>query len=170
MHGNDSAGQQMTDTGTAGVIARPIHLFPAALLLGFVLDHLLPLPVEVPRVGLVHRISVIIAGSLIFIGISLFALGVKNFSRAATPLPTNQPARALVTNGIHGWTRNPIYLGFFLVYVGIGIAGHSPWILVLTMPIAVVIRYGVVAREEAYLERRFGDAYRNYKARVRRWL
>lgn len=160
----------MTATGTAGVIARPILLFPAALLLGFVLDHLLPLPVEVPRVGLVHRISVIIAGSLIFIGISLFALGVKNFSRAATPLPTNQPARALVTNGIHGWTRNPIYLGFFLVYVGIGIAGRSPWILVLTMPIAVVIRYGVVAREEAYLERRFGDAYRDYRARVRRWL
>jgi protein-S-isoprenylcysteine O-methyltransferase Ste14 len=75
-----------------------------------------------------------------------------------------------VTTGIHGWTRNPIYLGLFLVYGGIGIAARSPWTLILTLPLAFTIRYGVVGREEAYLERRFGDAYRDYKARVRRWL
>ena len=49
-------------------------------------------------------------------------------------------------------------------------AVRSPWILILTLPLAIIIRYGVVAREEAYLERRFGDAYRDYKVRVRRWL
>ena len=166
----DPAGHQEIDTGTAGVIARPIVVFPAALLLGFACDYLLPLPFQIPRRGLVHSVSVLVAGSLIVMGISLFAAGLRDFSRAATPVPTNKPARALVTTGIHGWTRNPIYLGFFLVYVGIGIAMHSTWILLLTMPIAVVIRYGVVAREEAYLERRFGDAYRDYKARVRRWV
>jgi protein-S-isoprenylcysteine O-methyltransferase Ste14 len=58
----------------------------------------------------------------------------------------------------------------FLIYGGIGIAARSPWTLALTVPLAITIRYGVVAREEAYLERRFGDAYRDYKARVRRWL
>jgi protein-S-isoprenylcysteine O-methyltransferase Ste14 len=58
----------------------------------------------------------------------------------------------------------------FLLYVGIGIAAHSSSILILTLPLAVAIRYGVVAREEAYLERRFGDIYRDYKARVRRWV
>jgi protein-S-isoprenylcysteine O-methyltransferase Ste14 len=58
----------------------------------------------------------------------------------------------------------------FLLYVGIGIAVRSPSILILTLPLAIAIRYGVVAREEAYLEQRFGDAYRDYKARVRRWL
>jgi protein-S-isoprenylcysteine O-methyltransferase Ste14 len=56
------------------------------------------------------------------------------------------------------------------VYVGIGIVVHSPWILILTLPLAVTIRYGVVAREEAYLDARFGNTYRDYKARVRRWL
>ena len=166
----DSAGQHVDDTATAGVLARPIRLFPAALLLGHLADHLLPLPFQLPRIGLVSLISGILAGFLILIGIALFAAGVRNFSRAETPVPTSQPARALVTTGIHGWTRNPIYLGFFLVYVGIGLAVHGPWILILTIPIAVVVRYGVVAREEAYLERRFGDAYRDYKARVRRWL
>ena len=56
--------------------------------------------------------------------------------------------------GIHGWTRNPIYLGMLLLYGGIGVAARSPWILILTLPLAITIRYGVVAREEAYLERR----------------
>ena len=168
--GMDSAGRRVNDTTTAGVIARPIRLFPAALVVGFALDHLLPLPFSIPRAGLAHGIGVVIAGALIVIGIALFAAGVRNFSRAATPLPTNEPARVLVMTGIHGWTRNPIYLGFFLMYLGIGVAVRSPWILALTIPLAVAIRYGVVAREEAYLERRFGDAYRDYKARVPRWL
>ena len=168
--GTDSSGQRVSGSGTASVIARPIRLFPAALLLGFILDRLLPLPFAIPRVGLVHLISAVIAAALILLGMALFAAGVRNFSRAATPLPTNQPARVLVTTGIYGRTRNPIYLGFFLIYVGIGIAVHSAWILALTLPIAVAIRYGVVAREEAYLERCFGDDYRGYKARVRRWV
>jgi protein-S-isoprenylcysteine O-methyltransferase Ste14 len=163
----DPAEQHVTDTGTAGVIARPPLLFLAALLLGLAADHLLPLPFAVPATDLIRWIS---AGCLIVIGLAFFAAGVRNFSRAATPVPTNQPVRALVTTGIHRWTRNPIYLGMFLVYGGIGVAAQSPWLLILALPLAVTIRYGVVAREEAYLERRFGDAYRDYKARVRRWL
>jgi len=159
--------QQVTDTGTAGVIARPPLLFLAALLLGFVSDRLLPLSFPVPTIDLVRWI---IAGSLILIGLTLFAAGIRNFSQARTPVPTNEPTRALVTTGTHGWTRNPIYLGMFLVYGGIGIAVRSPSILILTLPLAIAIRYGVVAREEAYLERRFGDTYRDYKARVRRWV
>jgi protein-S-isoprenylcysteine O-methyltransferase Ste14 len=99
-----------------------------------------------------------------------FGTGICNFSCAATPVQGTKPTRVLVTRGIHGWSRNPIYLGMFLVYGGIGIAVRSPWILILLLPLAVTIRYGVVAREEAYLERRFGNAYRDYKARVRRWL
>jgi protein-S-isoprenylcysteine O-methyltransferase Ste14 len=161
------AGRQATDTGTAGVIARPPLIFLAALLLGLASDRLLPLPFAVPQADLAHWI---IGGSLILIGLALATAGIRNFSRAGTPVPSIKPARALVTTGIHGWTRNPIYLGMFLVYGGIGIAAQSPWILILTLPLAITIRYGVVAREEAYLERRFGDAYGDYKARVRRWL
>lgn len=159
----DQAGQ--TDSGTAGVIARPPLLFLATLLIGFVLDRLLHLPFPGP--GLV---SWIIGGSLILIGFALFAAGIRNFLRAETPVPTNEPTRVLVTTGIHGWTRNPIYLGMFLIYGGIGVAAQNIWILVLTLPLAILIRYGVVAREEAYLERRFGSAYLDYRQRVRRWL
>src|SRR5438552_3670995 len=163
----DPVGQQITDAGTAGVIARPPLLFLAAVLIGFVLDRLLGLQLPIPGSDRVHWI---VGGSLILIGLALAAAGIRNFSQAGTPVPTIKPTRALVTTGIHGWTRNPIYLGMFLLYGGIGLAAQSPWILILTLPLAITIRYGVVAREEAYLERRFGDAYRDYKARVRRWL
>jgi protein-S-isoprenylcysteine O-methyltransferase Ste14 len=158
---------ETSDSETAGVIGRPILFVPATLLAGLVLDRLLSLPFAVAEFG---GLRWLVAGFLILICVALFAAGVRNFSRAETPLPTNQPARVLVTTGIHRWTRNPVYLGLLLIYVGIGIAAQSPWSLLLALPLALVIHYGVVKREEAYLERRFGDAYRDYKGRVRRWL
>jgi protein-S-isoprenylcysteine O-methyltransferase Ste14 len=162
----NTPGHPTNDAGTAGVIARPPLLFLIALLLGFGVDRLLPLPFPVPASYLLHGI----AGSLIVIGALLAAAGIRNFVRSGTPVPTNQPTRALVTTGIHRWSRNPIYLGMFLIYVGIGLAAQNAWILILTLPLIPTIRYGVIAREEAYLESRFGDSYRDYKARVRRWL
>ena len=163
----DPAGQQVNDTRTAGVIARPPLLFLAALLLGLAADRLLPRPFAVPGTDLVRWMT---GSSVILVGLALAAAGIRNFSRVATPVPTNQPTRVLVTTGIHGWTRNPIYLGMFLVYGGIGVAARSPWTLILMLPLAITIRYGVVAREERYLETKFGATYRAYKASVRRWL
>jgi protein-S-isoprenylcysteine O-methyltransferase Ste14 len=161
------AGQRADDTAVARVIARPPFLFLACLLLGLALDRVLPVPLRLPEAALVRWTA---GGGLILIGVAIVAAGVRNFSRAATPVPSNQPVRALVTTGIHGWSRNPIYVGMCLLYAGIGMAARSPWVLVLALPLVVILRYGVVAREETYLERRFGVAYRNYKARVRRWL
>jgi protein-S-isoprenylcysteine O-methyltransferase Ste14 len=162
-----SAGQQANDIAVARGIARPPLLYLACLLLGLALDRVLPLPLILPEAALIRWT---VGGGLILIGVAIAAAGVRNFSRAATPVRSNQPVRALVTTGIHGWSRNPIYVGMFLLYAGIGIAARSPWVLVLALPLLIILRYGVVAREEAYLERRFGDAYRDYKARVRRWL
>lgn len=165
-----SPGQQENESGTASVVARPILCFPLALLIGLGLDHLLPLPQLIPRAGALHSIGAVAAGAMILSGVALFVAGVRNFTRAATPVPTNRPARVLVTGGVHRWSRNPIYLGLLLLYAGVGTAVRSPWIMVLLLPLAAFIRYGVVAREEVYLERRFGEAYREYKAHVRRWL
>jgi protein-S-isoprenylcysteine O-methyltransferase Ste14 len=159
--------QQTHDASTAGVITRPLFLYFGCLILGLVLDRLLPLPLNLPESALMHWMA---GGGLILLGVAIVAASIRNFSRAATPVPTNQPVRALVTTGIHGWSRNPIYVGLYVCYVGIGLVACSPWCLVLALPLAITIRYGVVAREEAYLEGRFGDTYRDYKVRVRRWL
>jgi protein-S-isoprenylcysteine O-methyltransferase Ste14 len=161
------ASQKASDTAVAGVVARPPLLYLGCLVLGFALDRLLPLPLSFPALSLVRWTA---GGGLIAVGLAIMVAGIRNFSRAATPVPSNRPVRALVTTGIHGWSRNPIYVGMFLLYAGIGVAARSPWVLVLALPLVIILRYGVVAREEAYLEQRFGDAYREYKARVRRWL
>ena len=130
----------------------------------------MPLPFPVGGAGLGHWFSAYIAVGLLLIGVAVFAAGILNFSRAATPVQGTKPSRTLVTTGIHAWSRNPIYLGMVLALVGVGLVTRSPWILILVLPFAMTIRYCVIAREETYLERRFGDAYRDYKARVRRWL
>ena len=160
-------GQQASDTVVAGTFTRPPFLYLGCLLLGLALDRVLPLPLILPEAALIRWTM---GGGLILIGVTIMATGIRNFSSAATPVPSNQPVRALVTTGIHGWSRNPIYVGMLLLYAGIGIAACSPWVLTLMLPLILILRYGVVAREEAYLERRFGDAYRDYIARVRRWL
>jgi protein-S-isoprenylcysteine O-methyltransferase Ste14 len=161
----DRTGQDEHEARIAGVIARPPLLFLAGLLIGALLDRLLPLPV--PDFAPAHWP---VGSALALTGLALAVAGVRNFTRAGTAVRTIEPTTTLVTTGIHGRTRNPIYIGLFLLYTGIGVAAHSPWILILLLPLALVIRYGVVAREEAYLDRLFGDAYRAYKARVRRWL
>ena len=153
--------------GVAGGIRRPPFLYLGCLVLGFALERLLPLPLANPETTLIYSMA---GGTLILIGVAIIAAGARNFSRADTPVPSNQPVRALVTTGIHGWSRNPIYVGMLLLYTGIGTAARSPWVLILALPLVIILRYGVIAREETYLERRFGDAYRDYKVRVRRWL
>jgi protein-S-isoprenylcysteine O-methyltransferase Ste14 len=162
-----SAGQQVNEVAVARGIARPPLLYLACLLLGLALDRALPLPLDLPEAALFRWT---VGGGLILIGIAILGAGARNFSRTATPVPSNQPVRALVTTGIHGLSRNPIYIGMLLLYAGIGIAARSPWVLILALPLVIILHFGVVAREETYLEQRFGDAYRAYKARVRRWL
>ena len=163
------SGLALPTTMAFSLLCRHVQMtvYRLALLLGLVSDRLLPLA-STALAGDAVRWTV--ASCLVLIGLALAAAGIRNFARSATPVPTNAPTRALVTTGIHGWSRNPIYLGLFLLYGGIGLAVRSPWALMLMLPLAITIRHGVVAREEAYLERQFGDVYRDYKARVRRWL
>ena len=92
------------------------------------------------------------------------------FPRAGTSVVPAEPATALVVTGPYRFTRNPIYIGFVLAYFGFAIVLTSMWVLLLLIPVLVILQRGVVAREEEYLERQFGEAYRKYKARVPRWL
>ena len=96
--------------------------------------------------------------------------GVRRLRAAATNISTDLPATALVVDGIYGWSRNPLYLAMTLTYIGLAIAAGSVWAIALLLPLLVLMHVGVISREERYLEREFGDAYRQYKSRVRRWL
>ena len=107
----------------------------------------------------------------------LFALGVfgasvaiRQFARAGTSYRTRDPATALVSCGLYRRSRNPIYIALLVAYAGIGVAADSPAVLVLAIPAIAVVRIGVIAREERYLEAKFGAQYRRYQSAVRRWL
>jgi protein-S-isoprenylcysteine O-methyltransferase Ste14 len=102
------------------------------------------------------------------LALALWAIDIM--TRAGTNVPTNRPTTAMVESGPYRFTRNPIYMGMFVGQIGLGIAFDNLWLLLTLVLFALVIRYGVVAREEAYLDRKFGDAYRRYRQRVRRWL
>jgi len=156
----------MNDTAaTAQVIIRPPLAWALAVVAGLVLDWLAPLPFlpEDWPAGLLGAVVFVLA-------LALAIWAIDTMTRAGTNVPTNRPTTAIVESGPYRFTRNPIYLGMFGGLIGLGIAFDNPWLLLLMALFALVIRYGVVAREEAYLERMFGDAYRSYRRRVRRWL
>jgi protein-S-isoprenylcysteine O-methyltransferase Ste14 len=156
----------MADTAdTANVIIRPPIALAVALLAGLVLNWLVPLPfvpAAVPAGWL---------GAAVFaVGLALFAWAIATMTGAGSNVQTSQPTTAIVDTGPYRFTRNPIYFSMMLGLAGLAIAFNSLWLLVTLALFAIVIRYGVVAREEAYLDRKFGDVYRGYRMRVRRWL
>jgi protein-S-isoprenylcysteine O-methyltransferase Ste14 len=157
----------MRTTDYADVAVRPPLLFGGALALGYVLSRYLPL-----GPGLASPNALAVTVGLVFIvgGFALAIRSVQMFRRAGTNVVPGQQATALVTAGPYRFTRNPIYIGFVLVYFGLSIVLTSMWVLLLLFPTLVILHRGVVKREEAYLERKFGDAYRAYRARVPRWL
>jgi protein-S-isoprenylcysteine O-methyltransferase Ste14 len=152
-------------TDTAQVIVRPPLAWGFAVIAGFALNWLMPL--RFLAVGLAAGWL----GAVVFlVALGLLAWAIFTVTGAGSNVPTNLPTTTIVENGPYRFTRNPIYLGMFLGLIGLAIAFDNLWLLMMLVPFALVIRYGVVAREEAYLERKFGDLYRGYRSRVRRWL
>jgi protein-S-isoprenylcysteine O-methyltransferase Ste14 len=108
-------------------------------------------------------------GILIAAGIILASLAIRNLRQAATNVEPWKPTLALVTEGIYGLMRNPMYTAMMVFIAGIAIALGSDWTLVLVVPAALILLFGVVKREERYLEAKFGDSYREYTRRVPRY-
>ncbi len=151
----------------AGVLAPPPVIFGTGLVLGLAADWLMPLGLAAV---LERDIRAATAAGLILISLGLAAIAVIQFRRARTHLEPWRPTTALITGGIYRLSRNPVYVALGLLYAGIAVAAASGWALVLLVPVLLVMEFGVVRREEAYLEAKFGETYRAYKARVRRWL
>jgi protein-S-isoprenylcysteine O-methyltransferase Ste14 len=110
-----------------------------------------------------------VGAAVVLAGILLAATGRRMLVRLGTNVSPLQPTTTLATDGIFGWTRNPLYSGGTLVMFGIAIAFALDWLLLLILPSVVILHFGVVRREEEYLEQKFGDRYRLYKARVARY-
>ncbi len=149
----------------SGAIVRPPIAWALAILAGLGIDWLYPLPfvaASVPRVW--------VGGAVFAAGFALAVWAIVTIRKAGSRVETGMPTTTIISSGPYGFMRNPIYLGMFLGQTGLAVGFNSLWVLAMLVPFYLVIRYGVVAREEAYLERKFGGVYLGYKSRVRRWL
>lgn len=153
-----------TDTHGPGVRINPTLIAGAGILGGAALDklHHLPIPAGVPATAT--------GIGLICIACAIAFWALLKFHHAGTEVRPDEPDSALVTDGPYRFSRNPQYLTLALAQVTAALWLDTLWILLLTPGTMVVISRYAVAREERYLEQQFGQAYLDYKRRVRRWL
>jgi protein-S-isoprenylcysteine O-methyltransferase Ste14 len=147
-----------------GVLVFPPALFAGTLVLGLVLHWLRP-------VSLLPPLPARLAGLVVLVlSWWLVHSAEAAMKRAGTNVRPDQPSLAIVTDGPFRFSRNPMYLATTGVYLGITLLVNTPWPLILLSPMLLVLHWGVVRREERYLEAKFGEPYRAYKSRVRRWV
>jgi len=109
-------------------------------------------------------------GAPIFIPVALLWVQAARALRAKADSYLFKYTTAVVTHGPYRFSRNPLYLSSALAYIAIAVLVNTLWVLVLTPLFVLLTTVGVIVREERFLERKFDDAYRNYKSKVRRWL
>lgn len=148
------------------VVAPPPLIYGGILVLTLLLDWL----AGDPSLGLGYDWRMMIALIFIIAGFFLIAVAAVSFRKVKTNIEPWKPATVLVTTGIYALFRNPIYLGMVLGYIGLSFLADSVLSLVALPLVIAVIHYGVIRREEHYLEVKFGQVYRDYRNRVRRWV
>jgi protein-S-isoprenylcysteine O-methyltransferase Ste14 len=132
--------------------------------LGLLLNWFVPLPPF-------STVPLKVAGGILgLVGTVLGLWGIHTFHHAGTNVRPDRPVNALVTGGPFRYSRNPFYLAMTVIYLGIALYVGCFWPLVTLIPALIMVHWRIVRREEAFLENRFGDNYRAYKARVHRWI
>jgi protein-S-isoprenylcysteine O-methyltransferase Ste14 len=149
---------------TPGIAIPPPLLYVAGFLAGVGLE--IAFPIDGPATWLR------VAGGVVGVGawLALDGAAMVWFRRAGTSMIPFNPTTALVTSGPYRFTRNPMYVGMALLYAGLALALGVVWALIALPAVILVVDRLVIAREEPYLERKFGSEYTGYKARVRRWV
>ncbi len=145
------------------VVPPPLIYLPAVVL-GFVTDRFWPLAF------LPNILQYAIGGLLIAVSLGLVPWVLAQFSKAGTHFDARKSVNALITSGPFRFSRNPSYVALTLLCVGISVATDTVWILAWLVPAVLVLDFAVIRREERFLERKFGDVYREFKSQVRRWV
>lgn len=148
------------------VVVPPPLLFLLTYLAGLAINVVAPL-----RLSVFDTLSTgVLAPAIVALGIMLVLLGVFGLARARTAIIPHHEVRTVVSTGIYGHTRNPIYLGFLVTYLGTALWRGDLWPL-LTLPFGLgLLKHFVIDLEEAHLQRKFGRHYEEYQRRVRRWI
>jgi protein-S-isoprenylcysteine O-methyltransferase Ste14 len=145
-------------------LARPPLVYASSIAIGLLLHVVWPVRI-VP-----HSLAMPVGAVVMLAAIALFVSAVRTMNAAGTPVPGNQPTTAIVRSGPYRFTRNPIYIAFSLLQLGLAVWVNSLALLILLIPALAIMVLVVIPREERYLEARFPSEYPPYKASVRRWL
>jgi protein-S-isoprenylcysteine O-methyltransferase Ste14 len=146
------------------MVVSPPLIYLGPLVLGLLLNRRFPITF-LPR-----RIARSLGWPLLGVGVLLIGWFEWSMRQARTPANPYKPVSHMVTQGPFQYTRNPAYLSMTMIYTGISSLANALWAILL-LPVALqVIQRGVIEREERYLERKFGEEYLRYKARVGRWI
>jgi len=150
-----------------GVFIPPPLFYVFIFLLSFILQG----SFTIKRAFFFHsRLANIIGLVILIIGFSFAVPAVRQFFRSKTSIVPIMPASSLQTHGIYSISRNPMYLGLLLQYLGLAFIFGNWWTLILIPVLVGMIYFFVISPEERYLSRAFGDSYSDYKKRVRRWI
>jgi protein-S-isoprenylcysteine O-methyltransferase Ste14 len=152
------------DQDNAGIIAHPPFFYITAALLAILIDYFIPLSFENPTITKYAAFVVLGIGMLIFILSG--RMFIKN--KQSPSVHASQPK--IITDGIYGKTRNPIYLSAHMFIAFAAFYFDNVWMLLMLVPMTYIITKFAIEKEERYLEGKFGEAYRDYKSRVRRWF
>jgi protein-S-isoprenylcysteine O-methyltransferase Ste14 len=157
----------MSDADHANVPVLPPVLFGFGLGTGLLLWWVVPVALFPPHL---KKPACVAGWAIAAAGVAFGGWAITTFLRAKTTPHPNHPVNALVTSGPYRASRNPMYVGMSFGMAGIALVLNTPWLLAVLPPVWLLLRRLVIDREEAYLERKFGDEYRTFCARTRRWL
>jgi protein-S-isoprenylcysteine O-methyltransferase Ste14 len=151
----------------AGVYVPPPLMFALPLVAAILVDRQRPWPIQESN----RAVSMIGGAAAIALGVALGVAAVRTFRRADTTiLPAVRPTTQIVAKGPYRYTRNPMYVGMALAYVGVSVLLNNRWALLPFPAVLVVVDRFVIRREERYLTAKFGPVYHDYCTRVRRWI
>lgn len=142
-------------------------VYGISLVLSFALNYFWPLSFGIPRDSLIPHLvgaPLLLGGSLIII------FSKKELIRFGQPSEPRKPTTRIVTGGLYGYSRNPMYTGLTQCFAGLGVAIDKPWLLILLIPTVITVHLLLIRPEERYLEEKFGEEFLRYKRTVRRWI
>ena len=154
----------MSTSDTPGVVVPPPVHFVFFLALAFAAERFYP------TIFLKFRWSVQVGYGVVGLSFLWLWLVEREFARHRTSSSCSRSSSALIASGPYKFSRNPAYLGFALMIAGLSLAVNSVWMLAAILPACISLSWFVIRKEEAYLNRTFGDEYAAYRRRVRRWI
>jgi protein-S-isoprenylcysteine O-methyltransferase Ste14 len=153
-----------TQADNPGVVMRPPLLYGIAFVVVLALRWFWPMPI------VDHTVATWLGLALVVFAVGIAMWGRRTMQAAGTNVDPHRPTTVIVKNGPFRFSRNPLYMALTLIFLGLSLVVNTWWGIVLLFPVLIIMHWGVVLREERYLDQKFGASYQEYRSKVRRYF